>query len=911
MFTGRDDLAGRVSGQVDVVVSSLDLTGEFDPERLDARAELTLAPSEVGGVTIDEARLSATMAGGVGELRTLRVVSPVIELDASGPVAIAEHGTSRLTYDVRVKDVGAVADLAGVAGMAGTAQVQGVAQGPPSLLVTDGSLSADGIVYAGSGSVEHIDGNYEVTLPDRDTTRLAAKLDVEATGVDASGTRLDSVNVDGTYAERAAAFDLDVTREDLDAGLSGRAELLEEAQVVTLHRLEARAPRMAWALMPDAVARIRHEAGRVDVENLRLADGAQQLEVNGAVQLPSDDAAFSADDLRVRASALDLAPIGEHVAPEQQLAGRLDLDVQMSGTVESGTGTGHVALSQGSVRGFAFDALRADADVAGGAARIDATLDQAPGSALTVTGRVPVAPLTRAPAADAPAASEELDLTIGGPGVELAVLEGVTDQVDEVRGRLVVNAHVGGSLEQPVVDGTLGIRDGAFRVPRVNAAYEGLQADVQLSQDAVRIQQLALHDAQGNALAVSGELALAGTAVEGVQMQATASEFRLLDNELGDVRLTADLAVSGTATAPVVRGELALPSSLIDVDRLLLALADEAGDVPPSDEDYVYTPVAEVPRAAEASVEPAPEIDLDEADQPDRTDVADEPQDPPEGDPVAVVADDDAAPAQPSLLEAATIDVRFVVPDDLVIRGDDVRVGDGPSLGGLNITVGADLKATSAPGEPLVLTGEITTVRGYYDFQGRRFTVVRDGTVQFDGSDLTDPSLDIAATRDISGVEARIAVLGTAQQPRLELSSTPSLDEADILALIVFNRPLDDLGSGEQVSLAQRAGELVGGRLTGGLATTLRDAIGVDQFEIDAFAASGPNVTLGNRLGERIYVRIRQQLGGQDVSQILLEYELLQNLRLQTSMTQGGRTNRSPGQRVERNGIDLLYFFYY
>src|SRR5690606_21693218 len=105
-----------------------------------------------------------------------------------------------------------------------------------------------------------------------------------------------------------------------------------------------------------------------------------------------------------------------------------------------------------------------------------------------------------------------------------------------------------------------------------------------------------------------------------------------------------------------------------------------------------------------------PEIDLDEADQPERTDVADEPQTPPDDDPVAVAPDADSA-AQPGLLEAADVDVRVVVPDDLVIRGDDVRLDGGPSLGGLNMTIGADLQARSAAGEPLVVTGDVRTVR--------------------------------------------------------------------------------------------------------------------------------------------------------------------------------------------------------
>ncbi len=911
LYAGRDDVAGRVSGQFDVSASVPDVAADVDLRSVDARVEVTLDPSDVGGVAIDEAQLSATLESGVGEIRALRVVSPVVELDASGPVVIAGQDASRLTYEVTVKDVGALADLAGVQGMAGRAHVRGVMHGPPSLLVAEGRLSADDLVYADTGGVERVSGGYQVTLPEQDVARLAAKVDIDAERVEVSGTRLDTVSVEGAYAGKVASFDVNLAQDDLQAGASGRAELLDSAQVVTLSRLEARAPRMAWALAPDAVARVRHEAGRVDLEGLRLADGQQALEIDGAMQLPSEDVAFTADGLRVRATAVDIAPLGERFAPEQQLAGRLDLDVELAGTLDAGAGNGHVTVRAGSVRGFAFDELAADAAIAEGTATIDATLQQAPGSGLTLKGRLPT---TRGGSTSVPVSSPQpapIDLTIGGPGIDLAVVEGVTSQVDDVRGRLIVNAHVGGTLEQPVVDGMIGIRDGAFHVPRVNAAYGDVQAEVHVSPDAVRVERLALHDARGNALRVSGTLALSGTTVDDVQLLAKASEFRVLDNELGDVRLTADLAVSGTMDAPVVRGAIELPSSRVDIDRLLVALAEEDADLPRNDEDYVYTPAYEVPRAVDATVEPPPVIDTDEVDQADRTDVADEPQDPPADDPVAVPAGDGAAPAQPGLLEAATLDVRLVVPDDLVIRGDDVRVADGPSLGDLNITVGADLTATSEPGSPLVLAGAITTVRGYYDFQGRRFTVVRDGTVRFDGPDITDPSLDIAATRDISGVEARIAVLGTAQQPRLELSSTPSLDEADILALIVFNRPLDDLGSGEQVSLAQRAGELVGGRLTGGLSTSLRDAIGVDQFEVDAFSSAGPNVTLGNRLGERIYVRIRQQLGAQDVSQLLLEYELLRNLRLQTSVAQGGRTNRSPGQRIERNGIDLLYFFYY
>ena len=53
------------------------------------------------------------------------------------------------------------------------------------------------------------------------------------------------------------------------------------------------------------------------------------------------------------------------------------------------------------------------------------------------------------------------------------------------------------------------------------------------------------------------------------------------------------------------------------------------------------------------------------------------------------------------------------------------------------------------------------------------------------------------------------------------LSSTPPLEQADILALIVFNQPINQLGEGEQMSLAQRAQALATGAVV--------DAAGADR----------------------------------------------------------------------------------
>ena len=121
-------------------------------------------------------------------------------------------------------------------------------------------------------------------------------------------------------------------------------------------------------------------------------------------------------------------------------------------------------------------------------------------------------------------------------------------------------------------------------------------------------------------------------------------------------------------------------------------------------------------------------------------------------------------------------------------------------------------------GDKVRLLGTVNTVRGTYDFQGRRFDIQRDGRIQFQGNTEINPRLDIIAQRLISGVEAQVHVRGTALKPELTLTSKPPLDEADILSLIIFNQPANALGEGEQVSLAQRAGALASGFVASSLA---------------------------------------------------------------------------------------------
>ena len=81
-------------------------------------------------------------------------------------------------------------------------------------------------------------------------------------------------------------------------------------------------------------------------------------------------------------------------------------------------------------------------------------------------------------------------------------------------------------------------------------------------------------------------------------------------------------------------------------------------------------------------------------------------------------------------------------------------------------------------------------------------------------------------------------------------------------------------------------------------------------FEIQTSSEDGygPSVTLGEQVGERLFFRFRQAFGSQSVSEFILEYQLAEYLRLQTSVAEGGGAQRNLTQRVEQGGdrSDLL-----
>ena len=88
----------------------------------------------------------------------------------------------------------------------------------------------------------------------------------------------------------------------------------------------------------------------------------------------------------------------------------------------------------------------------------------------------------------------------------------------------------------------------------------------------------------------------------------------------------------------------------------------------------------------------------------------------------------------------------------------------------------------------------------------------------------------------------------------------------------------------------------------------------IDEFEIQAAGeeGGGPQLTVGEQIGNNLFFRLRQAFGAAQTTELILEYRIREFLRLQATAAEAqSDTQRVTFRRVERGGLDLLFFFSY
>ena len=112
-LTGRADLAGSVAGTADLSIGIADLTLPSDLAGLQARGNITVAPSKWARWIYKALRFAGLWHTRLPRIERGHLESSAGTVDAAGDVALGEQGSSTLTYDVALTDLAQLGKIAG------------------------------------------------------------------------------------------------------------------------------------------------------------------------------------------------------------------------------------------------------------------------------------------------------------------------------------------------------------------------------------------------------------------------------------------------------------------------------------------------------------------------------------------------------------------------------------------------------------------------------------------------------------------------------------------------------------------------------------------------------------------------------------------------------------------------------
>lgn len=194
------------------------------------------------------------------------------------------------------------------------------------------------------------------------------------------------------------------------------------------------------------------------------------------------------------------------------------------------------------------------------------------------------------------------------------------------------------------------------------------------------------------------------------------------------------------------------------------------------------------------------------------------------------------------IVPVETADAVLVSTDERILRPEeeadgrepfevasDVRLTLGEKVNidafGLSGRITGTVHARSVPREAAVASGELKIEDGNYRAYTRELDVER-GRLLFSGGPVTDPGVDLRASRKLPGYTVGVIARGPLRKPQLTLYSEPSLPQTQIASMLIVGRTLDSLQDEDAGSRSSfELGKFLSPRLYVSYGISLVDAI--------------------------------------------------------------------------------------
>jgi translocation and assembly module TamB len=844
-WNGFVELGGTQAFQLAMSLSHI------DPKRLDARAPggdvtleartegrgfelagqrsrtiVELAPSRLESLTIDRGRAELRLAEGRLNVDELSLTSHDSLVRVAGGMGLSAGSSGQATVEARIADVSPFLALSGREGR-GSVALNATLRGNTSNLAASGSLKAASLGISDSWLERGT-----VTFDLKGVGGRAPEGLIEASfGGIHSALTLESADARVTLSGvgSAIAADADVKAADLGGRhhtASFRASHEPSGLDVRLAAVHLEAPGGNFDLEHPAHLALR--SGVVTVDDLRISGSKGALAASGRVSR-SGPQRF---DLTMRGVPLEwLRSFGRNTG---EIAGVVAAKLDVAGTAESPELAATLSVTDLRVAGRPYAGLKATAGYRAPTATVEARLDQDASHALIASGRAPLdlrwdPDLVHRIAGD-------IDLALRSSGLDVAFVNALFPQsLRNVAGEIVVDVEAHGPLEQPAPRGTVALRGGRATISALGVDLNAVNLALSIAPDAIRVTELSAASHDGR-LSGGGTISMAGYAPDRLDLRFALDRWPAIATNRHRSDVSAEISCQGTVGAPQITGTFDVLWGLFRPNLDFLVRA------PAKRDPTIRIVSAGVPAAGT----PAP---------------------PPPA----------TASSEPSALYKNTmLDVTVTVHRNTWITHADAAV-----------ELTGSVVARKQSGADLQLTGDIEAVRGWMNFQGRRFQIA-EGDLAFTGGPKIDPSIDVTAEYKTSDYVVHVILGGTSSAPSLKLTSEPSLSQADILSVLMFGKTSKELNEGQRDDMQNRAAQLATAYAASEIGQSVNDALGLSGRGIQLQELSASRVALGTYLTDRTFVTVGQTLGAQQGQEVRVEYELTPRWSVTSSAASAG-----------------------
>jgi len=254
------------------------------------------------------------------------------------------------------------------------------------------------------------------------------------------------------------------------------------------------------------------------------------------------------------------------------------------------------------------------------------------------------------------------------------------------------------------------------------------------------------------------------------------------------------------------------------------------------------------------------------------------------------------------------LNVAVQAPDQVLVQGR-----------GLDARMRGDLQIGGTMDSPSV-SGGFDLERGTFSLASGRLNFT-EGSVTFNGAGLQnkiDPSLNFTAQTTIADTTATMHITGLADAPVFDFSSSPPKQQDDIMALLLFGAPTQQLTPLQlaQVGAALASLSGVGGSNSLNPLVKIQKSLGLDRLSIGAGTTNaqtgqdtGASIEAGRYVSKRVYIEAKQSTAG--TSQLEADVDLTKHLRLQTRLGNGTAVQGTTPDNDPGTSIGLIYRFEY